>query len=59
MQWNICNGWLGVIVVLSSVLYNGGPLTLLYGVNLMFAMYLCIVGTLAELASVYPTAGGQ
>lgn len=36
-----------------------GPPSLLYGMIFTMIGYLCIALTLAELASVYPTAGGQ
>lgn len=57
--FTICLSWLGVISILQLVLSQGGSVTLMYGILIIFTMYACIVGTLAELASVYPTAGGQ
>ena len=57
--WNISNSWIGIGAVLALVFYEGGSVTLLYGEIVMFVVFGCIVATLGELASVYPTAGGQ
>ena len=38
---------------------QGGAVTLIYGVIVVFIMVGCSGLTMAELASVYPTAGGQ
>ncbi|KAH0361731.1 amino acid transporter, partial [Aureobasidium melanogenum] len=57
--WSICNSWVGVMSTLAFVIIQGGSPNLLYGLWLVFVMYSFIVYTLAELASVYPSAGGQ
>lgn len=57
--WSICNSWVGVMATLAFVIIQGGSPTLLYGLWFVFIMYGFIVFTLAELASVYPSAGGQ
>ncbi|KAK6008136.1 hypothetical protein QM012_000039 [Aureobasidium pullulans] len=57
--WSICNSWVGVMATLAFVIIQGGSPTLLYGLWFVFIMYGFIVYTLAELASVYPSAGGQ
>jgi len=59
LGWNICNSWAGVAVTMAVSIPSGGMVTLIYGILLTTFAYICIVGTLAELASVYPTAGGQ
>lgn len=38
---------------------QGGAVTLIYGVVVVFIMVGCSGLTMAELSSVYPTAGGQ
>ncbi|KIX07668.1 uncharacterized protein Z518_02322 [Rhinocladiella mackenziei CBS 650.93] len=40
-------------------LLQGGPVTLIYGILISSIVFGCIALTMAELASVYPTAGGQ
>jgi choline transport protein len=57
--FNICSSWAGLSTSVQIALLAGGPMTLLYGVIVTTAIYLCISLSLAELASVYPTAGGQ
>jgi choline transport protein len=59
LGWNICNSWAGVAVTLAVSLPSGGMVTVIYGILLTTFAYICCVGTLAELASVFPTAGGQ
>lgn len=57
--FNICSSWAGLSTSVQIALLAGGPMTLLYGVIVTTIIYLCISLSLAELASVYPTAGGQ
>jgi choline transport protein len=57
--WSICNSWVGVVSTIAFFINAGGSPTLLYGLPVVFVMYGCIVCTLGELASVYPSAGGQ
>ncbi|KAL9567412.1 hypothetical protein ACKAV7_008487 [Fusarium commune] len=57
--FNICNGWAGISASLQIALLQGGPATLLYGLFVSSSLYMGIALTMAELASVYPTAGGQ
>ena len=57
--WSICISYVAIASTLSLVVGEGGSVTLLYGEIVVFVAYGCIVATLAELASVYPTAGGQ
>ncbi|KAM0463012.1 hypothetical protein ACHAPV_003137 [Trichoderma viride] len=59
LGFNIPNSWLAVAVALSAALTAGGPVSLIYGNFVITAMYGAAAVTLAELASVYPTAGGQ
>ncbi|KIW18243.1 hypothetical protein PV08_02531 [Exophiala spinifera] len=55
----ICNSWAGISGSLQLALLAGGPVTLLYGILISTLVYICIAFSLAELTSVYPTAGGQ
>jgi len=57
--WNICNSWLGVAATLALTIAQGGSVTLIYGIVVCFTMVGCSALTMGELASVYPTAGGQ
>lgn len=59
LGWNICNSWAGVAVTMAVSLPSGGMVTVIYGILLTTFAYTCCVATLAELASCYPTAGGQ
>ncbi|KEF53879.1 uncharacterized protein A1O9_10281 [Exophiala aquamarina CBS 119918] len=55
----ICNSWAGVSGSLQLALLAGGPVTLVYGILISTIIYICIALSMAELASAYPTAGGQ
>lgn len=55
----ICNSWAGVAGSLQLALLAGGPATLVYSIIVSSSLYFSIAASLAELASVYPTAGGQ
>ncbi|PKY00619.1 amino acid transporter [Aspergillus campestris IBT 28561] len=58
--FNICNSWAGLAATLAVGIAQGGTVTLLYGQILIFVLIgLGSTATLAELTSVYPTAGGQ
>lgn len=57
--FNINNSWLGIAVSLSIAISAGGTVSIIYGTIVSFVLYGCAATTLAELASVYPTAGGQ
>ena len=58
-SWVICDSWAGVAGTIALAISQGGPVTLIYGPILtLFLVGACAL-TLAELASVYPTAGGQ
>ncbi|ETI19532.1 hypothetical protein G647_09366 [Cladophialophora carrionii CBS 160.54] len=65
-KWNIiafafviCNSWAGVSGSIQLALLQGGPATLIYSVIISSIAYMSVAISLAELASVYPTAGGQ
>ncbi|KAF3027870.1 hypothetical protein E8E15_010378 [Penicillium rubens] len=58
-SWVICDSWAGIAGTISLAIAQGGPVTLVYGPILILILVGCCALTLAELASVYPTAGGQ
>ncbi|KAF1812576.1 amino acid transporter [Eremomyces bilateralis CBS 781.70] len=57
--FNICNSWAGLSASSQIALIQGGPATLLYGMMITASAYMAIALSMGELASVYPTAGGQ
>ena len=59
VAYNISNSWVAVATSFVIAIQAGGAVTLLYGVIAVATAMACTGITLAELASVYPTAGGQ
>lgn len=59
VSWIICDSWAGMAATVSLAISQGGPITLIYGPVVMVVLVGDCTFTLAELASVYPTAGGQ
>jgi choline transport protein len=59
LGWNICNSWAAIGATMSLSIASGGSVTLLYGLLLIVVLNGSAAATLAEIASVYPTAGGQ
>ncbi|XHG02048.1 hypothetical protein AWENTII_005411 [Aspergillus wentii] len=57
--YNISNSWVAIAASFAIAIQSGGAVSLLYGIILVTIAMLCTGVTLAELASVYPTAGGQ
>ncbi|KAH6651539.1 amino acid permease-domain-containing protein [Truncatella angustata] len=51
--------WEALSTVVSAALVSGGPPCLFYNYVLSFLCTLAITCSLAEIASIYPTAGGQ
>ncbi|PYI16088.1 putative choline transporter [Aspergillus violaceofuscus CBS 115571] len=58
-SWIVCDSWAGVSATVALAIVQGGPVTIVYGLILMFLLVGACTLTLAELSSVYPTAGGQ
>ncbi|KAJ4112570.1 hypothetical protein NW769_005565 [Fusarium oxysporum] len=56
---NLMATWEALSSTLAAGLVSGGPVSLVYGVIVAFIGSLCSASSLAELASSYPTAGGQ
>ncbi|KAF7455485.1 Amino acidpolyamine transporter I [Pyrenophora tritici-repentis] len=57
--WCICNSWAGIAATFALAIAQGGPTTLVYGPIVILVLVGSCALTLSELASVYPTAGGQ
>lgn len=57
--YNMSNSWVAIASSFAIAIQSGGALSLLYGIITVAVAMLCTGLTLAELASVYPTAGGQ
>jgi choline transport protein len=57
--WVISNSWAGIAATFALAVSQGGPVTLVYGPIIIFVLVGLCALTLGELASVYPTAGGQ
>ncbi|KAH6976168.1 amino acid permease [Ilyonectria sp. MPI-CAGE-AT-0026] len=51
--------WEALSTVIAAALVSGGPPCLFYNYVLSFLCTMCIVVSLGEIASIYPTAGGQ
>ncbi|RVX74378.1 hypothetical protein B0A52_01503 [Exophiala mesophila] len=59
LGFNICASWVGIAASIAFAIAAGGTVSLLYGLLVVVFFNMCIALSLAELASVYPTAGGQ
>ncbi|THC94789.1 hypothetical protein EYZ11_005735 [Aspergillus tanneri] len=57
--YNISNSWVAIAASFAIAIQSGGAPSLLYGIIAVTVAMLATGLTLAELASVYPTAGGQ
>ncbi|EQL03101.1 choline transport protein [Ophiocordyceps sinensis CO18] len=51
--------WEALSSVITAALVSGGPPCLFYSYVASFLCTICIATSLAEIASIYPTAGGQ
>ncbi|KAG4411404.1 hypothetical protein IFR04_015462 [Cadophora malorum] len=59
MTFAILNTWIALAGVMGMVLGAGGPVAFIYGFIFCVLCNLCITASLGELASIWPTAGGQ
>lgn len=59
VAYNISNSWVAIAASFAIAIQSGGAVSLLYGIVAVTIAMLFTGLTLAELASVYPTAGGQ
>lgn len=56
--FNICNSWVGLAATMVIGMEQGGSVTVIYGILVITVALGCSALTMAELASVFPTAGG-
>lgn len=56
---NICQSWTDVAATMAISITQGGTVAVIYGLLVIFVPMGCSATMLGELASVYPTAGGQ
>lgn len=56
--YNIANSWVGLAATMVIGMEQGGSVTIIYGLLVVLFFLGCSAMTMAELASVYPTAGG-
>ncbi|PYH93950.1 choline transporter [Aspergillus ellipticus CBS 707.79] len=59
LGYNNTNSWIAIATSFAIAIQSGGAVSLLYGIIVVTTAMFCTGVTLAELASVYPTAGGQ
>ncbi|KAM0716361.1 hypothetical protein Q7P37_007806 [Cladosporium fusiforme] len=59
MAFAILNTWIVLASTLAIVLPAGGPVAFFYGFFFCVLCNFCIAASLGEMASVWPTAGGQ
>lgn len=57
--FSLSSSWLALSLSSIIAIAQGGTATLIYGTLLVAVPYVCTGLTLAELISIYPTAGGQ
>lgn len=57
--YNTSSSWIGLAISMTVAIASGGSVTLIYGVIIVYIIMFFVGLTLAELATVYPTAGGQ
>ncbi|KKY18075.1 putative amino acid transporter [Phaeomoniella chlamydospora] len=59
LQLSLMATWEAVSAVIATALISGGAPCLFYNYIIAFIGTICIAASLAELASIWPTAGGQ
>ncbi|KAE9403315.1 putative amino acid permease [Gymnopus androsaceus JB14] len=55
----ILNSWESICGILAAGFFNGGPVSLIYGMLLVISGSLALAASLAEMASMCPIAGAQ
>ena len=53
-----CSTWIALASTLAVVLPSGGPVAFVYGFIFCVLCNFCLAGSMGEMASVWPTAGG-
>ena len=59
MAFSSTNSWLGIALGMITGINSGGPVLLIYGLIFLGVISFAVASSLAELASIYPNAGGQ
>ncbi|KIW64822.1 hypothetical protein PV04_09729 [Phialophora macrospora] len=59
LGFNICNSWTAIATAFAIAISAAGTFNIIYGILVVTVGYAAVALTLAELASVYPTSGGQ
>ena len=57
--FSVTNSWFGISAALITGINSGGPVLIIYGIILLALISTCVGISLSELASAYPSAGGQ
>lgn len=57
--FGITNSWAGISGSLITGIASGGPMMIVYGIIIVSFFSMCVVLTLAEMASAFPNASGQ
>ncbi|KAF2202089.1 amino acid transporter-like protein [Delitschia confertaspora ATCC 74209] len=57
--FSLTNSWFGISAALITGINSGGPILIIYGIILIALISTCVGISLSELASAFPSAGGQ
>ncbi|KAL8713154.1 MAG: hypothetical protein Q9220_002675 [cf. Caloplaca sp. 1 TL-2023] len=57
--FSLTNSWWGISAALVTGIGSGGPVLFMYGIILIALISICVGTSLSELASAYPSSGGQ
>lgn len=57
--FSLTNSWFGISTSMITGISSGGPVLVMYGIPWSTFISTCVGGTLSELASSMPNAGGQ
>ncbi|CCK70253.1 Hnm1p KNAG_0D05140 [Huiozyma naganishii CBS 8797] len=57
--FGLTNSWFGISVSMVTGIMSGGPMMIVYGIIIIALISVCVGGSLGELSSAYPHAGGQ
>ena len=57
--FSVTNSWFGISAGLVTGINSGGPVLVIYGIIIIFLVSISVGISLSELASAFPSAGGQ
>ncbi|KAI9722555.1 MAG: hypothetical protein M1828_004550 [Chrysothrix sp. TS-e1954] len=57
--FSVTNSWFGISAALVTGINSGGPVLVIYGIIAIFLVSIGVGVSLSELASAFPSAGGQ